>query len=126
MAPKNQRKTIEDFIDLTMSKQMICSSCQTNESEDPDGVLTIQRTMPEVLKGLGVPKKYWERVSSSLTCFNCGTPLNIACDVGTKTKEELRKERRQDKLWSSWSKKYQRKFKEFAEHLEKYPYLGLA
>lgn len=126
MAPKNQRKTIEDFIDLAMSKQMICLSCQTYESGDRDGLRTIQRTMPEVLKGLRVPKKYWERVAGSLTCFSCGTPLNITCDVGTKTNEERREERRQDKLWSSWSKNYQWKFKEFAEHLEKYPYLGLA
>ena len=126
MSPKNPRKPIEEFIDLAMSKQMICSSCQTYESEDPDGIRTIQRTMPEVLKGLRVPKKYWEGVASSLTCFSCGTPLNITCDVGTKTNEERREERRQDKLWNSWSKSYQLKFKEFAEHIEKYPYLGLA
>lgn len=126
MLKKNHRKTIDDFIDLAMSEQMYCSSCQTYESGEPDGVLRIQCKMPEVLERLRVPKKYWERVASASTCFSCGTPFNITCDVGIKTNEQRRDEQRQDKLWDRWSKNYQRKFNEFAEHLEKYPYLGLA
>ena len=78
--------------------------------------------MPEFLEALSIPKKYWEEVALSLSCSTCGADLDITCDVGTATEEEIR----ENELWNSWHETHYFRFQEFSEHLEKYPYLGLS
>jgi hypothetical protein len=121
MTKKRKAKTIEDYIDLARSEQAYCSTCQPYDSGECIWIRGIQQSMEDFLGDLGIPDKYRGEVAASLSCSHCGAGLDITCDVGTKTDDE----RREDELWDSWHQNYEWRLKEFAEHLEKYPYLGL-
>jgi hypothetical protein len=122
MTKKGQKKTIEYYINRFRSKQYYCSSCQPYESGECIWVRGPRYSMQDFLEMIHIPKKHWEGIANSLNCYSCRAPLSITCDVGTQSEDELR----QDRLWNRWYKNYEWRFKDFAEHLEKFPYLGLA
>ncbi|MCW5799984.1 MAG: RES family NAD+ phosphorylase [Nitrospira sp.] len=76
--------------------------------------------MSELLEELNIPERFWEEVAESLMCRTCGAPLDICCDVGTATSDEIM----EDELWESWYDDYSLQFESFSSHIEKYPYLG--
>lgn len=119
---KHHKKTIDDYIDVAQSNQRYCSTCQPYESGECIWIRGIQYSMPDFLEELCIPSKYWEKVACALNCSTCGAGLDITCDVGTATEQEIG----EDDLWKSWYETHSFRFQEFYEHLERYPYLGLS
>ncbi len=116
-----KKKTLEDYIEIAQSNQKYCVTCQPFEAGECIWVRGVQYSMPDFLGELNIPERFQDQVARGLTCSTCGAELDITCDVGMPTEDELNEER----LWNSWYDTYSPRFEEFAKHLESYPYLGL-
>ena len=113
--PKKYLKFITDDIGY-------CQDCQPYDNEEEDGLIWIlgeRVDLCEYLSDIGLPEKYYNAVDQ-LSCPNCGAPLSIGIDVGLKSKYE----KQYEKKYKHITKKINPQIQEFANYIQKYPYLG--
>ncbi|MEM1098098.1 MAG: RES domain-containing protein, partial [Planctomycetota bacterium] len=79
-----------------------------------------QMSMDDFLRDRDVPDELHDEVAGMLQCSNCGSELDITCEVGPKCESE----KAADERWAEWTTEYEPKLQDFFDWLAKYPYLG--
>lgn len=109
------------YLEKAQRNLAYCYNCQAFDSGDLIWIFGKRQDMADFLSDLKIPEAYRSIVAEALSCPNCGTQMDIICEIGTKTDLELRI----DKRWAIWFDKYEPKFQEFFQFLSLHPYLGV-
>lgn len=121
MPRKKRDERLQEYIKEAQAEIAYCLNCQPRDTGEWVWIFGEQYEMGDFLGGhLGIPEEYWEEVADSLVCPNCGTDLNMGYDVGLPSSYEKAVKAK----WDQWHERYDWKFEQFYEFLERYPYLG--
>lgn len=113
--------SIERLKSRLLKRFDFCNYCQPWDEGEAVWIHGDKTEIDDVLQSAGIPEPLWYEVLQGLSCPNCGAPISRGDAVGVKTQAESEDERQ----WVQWHKQFDKSFKEFSEHLEKFPYLGM-
>jgi hypothetical protein len=102
-----------------------CAGCERHDDED--GEIYWATGDPASLDGLltdaGIPEELRAAVVDQLQCQGCGnSELSRFDEIGVESSEETAYR----STWLEWERKYASGLQDFAQHMERFPYLGLA
>ena len=117
-------RTVDDWVEEVQPHVDYCVTCQPWESGEVIWILGERQYMGDFLSNFEVPEELQDSVASLLECNNCGAPLDMGSDVGTKSALELEGEERSAECWAAWRTEYEPKLGDFTQFLSSYPYLG--
>lgn len=114
-------KSPEHWAEQLQPDVAYCYNCQPRDGGEYIWVQGNRLDMIDLLSEHDVPEELWEAVADLLCCLHCGTELDLSCEIGRKTQEEVAF----DDMRSNWHRLYKPKLEDFVQWLEKYPYLGM-
>lgn len=123
MAPvhKSFSRKEEGYISKAQKLIRYCYNCQPADGGGYFWVLGARIDMHNLLWDCGIPERYHGTVADQLSCPNCGTELDLGCEVGLQTEYEAELSRREKKAKSI----YQKDIRGFESHLQEFPMLAL-
>lgn len=117
-----RRKSPEEWADRVQPRIAYCITCQPHEGSEAVWVFGHRNSLEYLMAEVGVPEKERKMVASLLHCLNCGRDsLDRWDDYGEKSTAEIEADLR----WAEWHNRFKPAVEQFAEHLERFPYLGL-
>jgi RES domain-containing protein len=118
---KRQRpRTLDEWAERLQPEVAYCYNCQPRDDGEFIWVVGDQIDMSDFLSEHEVPEKLWDAVAEKLRCDNCGTELDLSCEIGRKSNAE----KAADEQWRQWHREYAPRLEGFVRWLEKHPYLG--
>lgn len=118
---KYHDKKLKKYLELIQPHIAYCDTCQPYDGGDVVWIFGECTNLEDLFDEYDVPDNLREELVDNLHCQNCGRDLCRDDKIGLKTHTELEADRR----WDDWHQNYDWKIDEFADFLEKYPYLGL-
>lgn len=112
---------VERYIAKVQSKIFYCYNCQPADGGGYFWVLGVRIDLCDLLCDCSVPDKYHSSVAQHLYCPNCGTDLDLTCEVGLQTEYEMALSTREKKAKSI----YLSEIKAFEDQLQEFPMLAL-
>lgn len=116
-----RKQTAQDWAQHLQPYVAYCYNCQARDSGEWVWVLGRETELDDFLRNHDVPEVLLRDVASQLHCLNCGTQLDLSCDIGLKSDEE----EAADEQWREWHREYSRQLNDFVLWLERFPYLGV-
>jgi hypothetical protein len=98
-----------------------CYNCQPADGGGYFWILGDRIDMHNLLWGCGIPEGYQSGVADQLSCPNCGTELDLTCEVGLQTNYEAELSKREKTAKSIYTKE----IKSFEDQLQEFPMLAL-
>ena len=118
----NNTRDIDEFIELVQNEVSYCSYCQPVEGGEYIWVFGIQKNLNDLFDEIEVPEDLRDQIASRLVCPHCNNnSFEKFSDYGEKSDYE----KEMDRHWQQWHEQYFDEVKDFANHLEQFPYLGL-
>jgi hypothetical protein len=110
---------IERYRSQLLEELQYCYNCQPWEG-GPVWILGSRIWMRELLNDLRIPESMQKEVVEGVECPNCGSSLDLSCDVGIRHQYEIEHDVRVQRARRAYGKR----LFEFSQHIQDYPYLG--
>lgn len=117
---KEELSKIEENYKIKVQSEIVsCYNCQPYDEGEAVWIHGDKTDIEDLFYKLNVPQKYWENIVEHLIC-QCGTELDLVCDVGVMSKYE----KDLDIFVKKSSKSFVRRIKAFVYFLIATPLLG--